>query len=85
MCKSNSQQNNNSVVLQSGGTLLIFVKLDSTFLSYSLIFLFVAAGKYNVNLLGKRFFLDSLEDLVYYLYIYLFIYLFILLKLFVPD
>lgn len=75
MCKNNSQQNSNSVVLQSDGTLLIFVQLDSTFLSYSLIFLFVADGKYNVNLLGKRFFLVSLEELVYYLYIYLFTYL----------
>lgn len=73
-----SQENSSSLVLQSGATLFIFAKLDSTPPSYSLFFfLFVTSDKYNANILDKYFFLDLLEELVYYLSLYLFTYLYI--------
>jgi len=53
-----SEQNNSSLVLLSGGALLIFTNLNSTLHSYSLFFyLFLSSDKYNPNLLGKYFFL----------------------------
>jgi hypothetical protein len=50
-----SQQNSSSLVLQSGGTLLIFAKLDATLSPYFLFFLFVASGKY--TLIFSKYFL----------------------------